>query len=301
MRVLIAEDDVTSRLLLQRVLARWDYEVIATKDGVEALEALRAADAPRLAVLDWMMPGLDGVEVCRRVRELDTEQPPYVILLTARGGKEDIVRGLDSGANDYLGKPFDPEELRARVEVGRRFIELNERLIEAQHALEIVARTDALTGILNRGAIVRRLEEEMARALRENVALSVGMLDIDHFKCVNDTHGHAVGDIVLRAVVQRSQTVLRRYDVLGRFGGEEFLVIVPGAESPQALEILERIRSTVADSPILVEGRELTVTVSVGGATSRGEPIDRLLIRADDELYHAKEQGRNRVVIAGPS
>jgi len=298
MKVLIAEDDVTSRLLLKKVLSRWDYEVLATKDGAEAWEALQAPDAPRLVVLDWMMPQLDGVEVCRRLRQLETEQPPYVILLTARGGTEDIVRGLDAGADDYLGKPYDPEELRARVEVGRRFIELNERLLEAQHALEVLARTDALTGILNRGAIVKLLDAELARARRENAALSVGMLDIDHFKRVNDTYGHAAGDDVLREVVRRAQTVLRPYDHLGRFGGEEFLVIIPGVEGPEALEILERIRAVVSAAPIGVQGQELTVTVSLGGATSTGEPAEQLLVRADDTLYAAKEQGRDRVLMA---
>jgi diguanylate cyclase (GGDEF)-like protein len=298
MKVLIAEDDVTSRLLLKKVLSRWDYEVLATSNGAEAWEALQAPDAPRLVVLDWMMPELDGVEVCRRLRQLETEQPPYVILLTARGGTEDIVRGLDAGANDYLGKPYDPEELRARVEVGRRFIELNERLLEAQHALEVLARTDALTGILNRGAIVQLLDAELARATRENAPLSIGMLDIDHFKRVNDTYGHAAGDDVLREVVTRAQTVLRPYDHLGRFGGEEFLVIIPGTEGPEALEILERIRAVVSAAPIAVQGNELTVTVSLGGATSSGEPAEQLLVRADDALYAAKEQGRDRVLMA---
>lgn len=296
--VLIAEDDLTSRILLQKVLARWDYEVLTTTNGAEAWQALQEPDAPRLVILDWMMPELDGIEVCRRLRRLESEQPPYVILLTARGGKEDIVKGLDAGANDYLGKPYDPEELRARVEVGRRFIELNERLIEAQRALEVLARTDALTGILNRRAIVRRLDEELARAGREGQPLSIGMLDIDHFKRVNDAYGHAAGDEVLREVVRRASTVLRPYDVLGRFGGEEFLVIVTGADGPEALEILERVRVAVRAGPIAFDEHELTVTVSLGGATSRGEPADQLLVRADDALYAAKDQGRDRVLMA---
>ncbi len=298
MKVLIAEDDVTSRILLQKVLSRWDYEVVATKNGLEAWEVLQSEDAPRLAILDWMMPELDGVEVCRRVRALDAEQPPYLILLTARGGTDDIVEGLDAGADDYLGKPYDPEELRARVDVGRRFLELNERLIEAQRALEVQARTDALTGILNRGAIVRRLGEELARAVREHTTLSVGMIDIDHFKRVNDTYGHAAGDVVLQEVVRRALSVARPYDVIGRFGGEEFLVIVPNTGSAEAEDVLERMRVAVAGSPLRIDGQELTVTVSVGGATSRGEAVDQLIVRADDELYRAKEAGRNRVCMA---
>jgi len=298
LKVLIAEDDVTSRILLQKVLSRWDYEVVATKNGLEAWEVLQSEDAPRLAILDWMRPELDGVEGCRRVRALDAEQPPYLILRPARGGTDDIVEGLDAGADDYLGKPYDPEELRARVDVGRRFLELNERLIEAQRALEVQARTDALTGILNRGAIVRRLGEELARAVREHTTLSVGMIDIDHFKRVNDTYGHAAGDVVLQEVVRRALSVARPYDVIGRFGGEEFLVIVPNTGSAEAEDVLERMRVAVAGSPLRIDGQELTVTVSVGGATSRGEAVDQLSVRADDELYRAKEAGRNRVCMA---
>jgi DNA-binding response OmpR family regulator len=140
MRILIAEDDVTSRMLLTRLLSKWGYEVIATKDGAEAWEALQAQDAPRLAILDWMMPGMDGVDVCRLVRAQETLQPPYIILLTALGDKDSVVTGLGSGADDYVGKPYDANELRARLEVGRRLVELNAELVEAQRALEILAR-----------------------------------------------------------------------------------------------------------------------------------------------------------------
>ena len=153
MRVLIAEDDVTSRLLLKRVLENWGYDVTATTDGSEALQALQAEDAPRLAILDWMMPEMDGVDVCRRVRARETLQPPYIILLTALGDKESMVTGLEAGADDYVGKPYDPDELHARLEVGRRLVTVNDELLEAQHALEILARIDVLTGVLNRGAI----------------------------------------------------------------------------------------------------------------------------------------------------
>jgi len=180
MRVLIAEDDVTSRLLLTRVLESWGYEVTATKDGAEALQALQAEDAPRLAILDWMMPGMDGVDVCRRVRSRETLQPPYIILLTALGDKKSVVAGLEAGADDYVGKPYDPDEMRARLEVGRRLVELNDDLLEAQQALQILACTDALTGVLNRGAIVKELEREAERSAREGVPLGLGMLDIDH-------------------------------------------------------------------------------------------------------------------------
>jgi diguanylate cyclase (GGDEF)-like protein len=297
MRILIAEDDVTSRLLLKRVLENWGYEVAATRDGAEALQALLAENAPRLAILDWIMPAMDGIDVCRRVRDRETLQPPYLILLTALGDKQSVVAGLQAGADDYVGKPYDPDELHARVEVGRRLVELNEELLAAQRTLEIQARTDALTGVLNRRAIFKELERETERATRDGIALGLGMLDIDHFKLVNDTYGHVVGDVVLCEVVRRALGVMRPYDTFGRFGGEEFLVLVPGSGEEELKDVLERIRGVIGSAPIAVGGREIAVTVSLGGATRSHESADDLIALADDALYTAKEQGRDRVVL----
>jgi diguanylate cyclase (GGDEF)-like protein len=264
----------------------------------QAWEALQAEGAPQLAILDWMMPEMDGVEVCRKVCERKTGRPPYIILLTALDDKASIVAGLDAGANDYVGKPYDPDELRARIEVGRRFVELHEELAEARRELEIQARTDRLTGVINRGAIISHLEQEIERAQREGGLLGLGMLDIDHFKKVNDVHGHAAGDEVLREVVRRSVSVLRRYDVFGRVGGEEFLVVVPGADARELEEVLQRIRQAIAKTPIAVAGREIAVTVGLGGATRAGDSADELIARADDALYAAKVAGRDRVSMA---
>jgi len=264
----------------------------------QAWEALQAEGAPQLAILDWMMPEMDGVEVCRKVCERKTGRPPYIILLTALDDKASIVAGLDAGANDYVGKPYDPDELRARIEVGRRFVELHEELAEARRELEIQARTDRLTGVINRGAIISHLEQEIERAQREGGLLGLGMLDIDHFKKVNDVHGHAAGDEVLREVVRRSVSVLRPYDVFGRVGGEEFLVVVPGADARELEEVLQRIRQAIAKTPIAVAGREIAVTVGLGGATRAGDSADELIARADDALYAAKVAGRDRVSMA---
>ena len=299
MRVLIAEDDRASRSLLERVLVKWGYEVAVTCDGEEAWRALQQDDAPPLVVLDWMMPGLDGPEVCRRVRALDAPNPPYLILLTGRDSKSDIVTGLEAGANDYLGKPFDRDELRARLEVGRRFTELNSKLLATQVVLAEQARTDALTGIMNRRAILERLSEEMARARRDATGLGVGMIDIDHFKRINDAYGHAAGDQVLREVVARASSATRPYDGFGRFGGEEFLTIVPACPDSEVASVLERIRNAVGDSPVEVESHQIRVTVSIGGAMSSGESVDELIRSADDALYRAKAAGRDRVVLAG--
>jgi two-component system cell cycle response regulator len=298
MRVLIAEDDRVSRKLLERVLVKWGYEVAVTCDGAEAWEALQSEDAPLLVILDWMMPGLDGVEVCKRVRELEAPNPPYIILLTARYGKADIVAGLEAGANDYVGKPFDRDELRARLEVGHRFTELNRKLLETQQTLARLARTDALTGIMNRRAILERLAEEIARAERESTRLGIGMVDIDHFKRINDVYGHAAGDQVLCEIAERSSGAIRLYDSFGRIGGEEFLVVLPGAESLDLGDVLQRICNAVFGSPFVVESREEQVTVSLGGCLYDGQSIDGLMRSADSALYQAKAAGRNRVVVA---
>lgn len=298
MRVLIAEDDRVSRDLLQQVLGKWGCEVVVTSDGDEAWEVLQHDDAPRLAILDWMMPGLDGPEICRRVRARNAADPPYVILLTARGGKDDIVIGLEAGADDYVGKPFDRAELLARLEVGRRFTELNARLLETQRILAEQALTDALTGVMNRRAILGRLEEEIARAHREETTLGVGMIDIDHFKRVNDVYGHTAGDAVLREIAVRSRSAMRQYDAFGRFGGEEFLAIVPDSPDSEVRGVLERIRTAVCAGPVETQGNTLMVTVSIGGVTSGASSADMLICSVDDALYKAKADGRNRVVMA---
>jgi diguanylate cyclase (GGDEF)-like protein len=296
MRALVAEDDLTSRLVIQNNMAKWGYEVLAVPDGERAWEELQKPDAPALLVLDWEMPGMDGIDLCRKVRAGESGHPSYIILLTSRSDTEDLVAGLEAGANDYVGKPFVAAELRARVDVGRRFVELHDQLRISELALERLALTDVLTQAMNRGAIMTRLHEEFARSEREGSTLTLGVLDIDHFKRVNDTHGHGAGDQVLREVVRRLTVALRPYDGLGRIGGEEFLVIIPGASPGSARAVLERLRQAVCDAPIDYLDGQINVTVSLGGTTTRGdETEDQVLMRADDALYRAKEWGRNRV------
>jgi diguanylate cyclase (GGDEF)-like protein len=239
------------------------------------------------------------VEVCRRARSLETRQPAYIILLTALGEKEHLVTGFEAGADDYVGKPYDQAELHARLEVGRRLVELNDALVQAQLRLEVQARTDVLTGLANRRSILERLEDEVRRAAREGGALGVGMVDVDLFKHVNDRYGHAAGDEVLCEVARRMQQALRPYDRVGRFGGEEFLVLVPGVSAPELEQLLERLRAAVGSSPFTAGGQAFPVTVSAGGAVSGGEPADALVARADAALYEAKARGRDRVVLAG--
>ena len=265
-------------------------------DGLEAARVLEQPDPPRLVLMDWMMPGMDGVDVCRRVRQSVQEPYIYVVLLTARDLKDDIVSGMEAGADDYLTKPFNQAELRARLRAAQRILDLQRELIEARERLRVEATHDALTGLLNRRAIIEIMAREVSRANRERAGLSVLMVDIDHFKQVNDVHGHPVGDAALREVASRLQASIRLHDFVGRFGGEEFIVLAINSEPVGALALAERLRRSVAEAPLTFDGGSLPATISVGVATfAAGEAESHALIRcADAALYRAKALGRNR-------
>jgi len=301
MRILVAEDDFTSRSILTAILKKWGYDPLVTEDGTAAWDALQRPDAPELVLLDWDMPGMNGLEVCRRLREIDSSHPAHVILLTGRGEKGDVVQGLEAGANDYISKPFDSEELQARIRVGRRMLELQSSLREARDALAHQASHDPLTGILNRRAILDRLGEELSRANRENGKLSVGMCDIDHFKRINDAHGHQAGDDVLIAFTRCLQAQLREPACVGRYGGEEFLVIAAGSQNWVDEGLYERLCARVAETEITTRSGPISITVSIGVARGTGQSTaDALLVASDEALYQAKTGGRNRVVCAAP-
>ncbi|MCX5756978.1 MAG: diguanylate cyclase, partial [Candidatus Hydrogenedentes bacterium] len=227
MRVLIAEDDLTSRNILAAILKKWGHDPVVTKDGAAAWNVLQQPDAPKLVLLDWNMPGMEGLEVCRRLRDNASSNPPYVILLTGRGEKGDIVRGLEAGANDYIAKPYDNEELQARIGVGKRMLELQASLLDTRDALEHLAMHDPLTGIFNRRAILDRLRAEISRARRDGGRLSVGMCDLDHFKKINDRLGHQAGDELLKAISKRLKNLVRSSDTVARMGGDEFMLLMP--------------------------------------------------------------------------
>lgn len=299
MRILIAEDDHTSRAVLAGVLKKTGHEVVETADGTAAWEALQRSDAPRLAILDRTMPGLDGMEVLRLLRACGRIPEPYVIMLTARDGKGDIIAGLEAGANDYVSKPFSPEELCARIEVGRRMVEMQDALLASREALEHQANHDALTGMPNRRAILERLGQELARSERQGASLAVGICDIDRFKLVNDTHGHQTGDDVLLALARTLAANLRTFDSVGRLGGEEFLILASMQEGMEPMAVFERLRHRVADTPIPTRSGPLPVTVSIGVACADGiRSQEEILEAADRALYRAKAEGRNRVAVA---
>ena len=301
-KILIADDSLLSRRILEAFLVKRDYEVVSANNGEEAFRLLSADDAPRLAVLDWMMPGMEGTQVCRMVREQSGDRPyVYILLLTARTEREDLLKGLEAGADDYITKPFDPAEFHARLRVGRRILDLQDNLIAARDELRFRATHDALTGVANRAVILETLRREQSRQEREGGSFGLIIADIDHFKNVNDTYGHLAGDSVLKAVTKTMETTLRPYDSVGRYGGEEFLIVVPRSDATAALSVAERIRKAIAAKPIQTDAGEVQVTASLGVAASM-EPsrIDSkaLLQLADEALYRAKQNGRNRSELA---
>ncbi len=298
MRILVAEDNPVFQSMLKNMLGKWGYQVTLADNGQDAWRILQQDPAPELAILDWMMPGLDGVEVTRRLREAARQRYIYVLLLTARTEQKDLVEGMDAGADDYLTKPFSTQELRVRLRAGRRILDLQEQLLQAQDALREQATHDGLTGLWNRTSILEILEKEAARTTREGTPLALLMADLDYFKRINDTYGHPAGDTVLRESARRLRANVRTYDAIGRYGGEEFLVVLPGCDRSNGLIQAERLRQAVNSEPIRAAESDIDVTCSLGLSwQDRWAAADSkaLLQAADEALYNAKRAGRNRV------
>lgn len=294
MRVLVADDDPVSMLFLEDALQDSGYEVVSVADGKSAYETLNQPGGPMLAILDWMMPVMDGVTVCRELRGSVRDRYIYLMVLTSKQDTEFVVEAIDAGADDFISKPYDLSELQARLRAGRRISELEQEL-------RIKATRDALTGLYNRGAIIDILAKSLARQSRNAHPVSVIFADLDHFKQTNDNYGHQVGDEVLREVARRGTRVLRSYDSFGRYGGEEMLIVLPECNAACALKVAERVRAEIANQPITTDSGPITITLSLGVAAAEREAathLDRLISSTDSALYKAKGNGRNCAVLA---
>lgn len=303
MKILIADDEPLSRRLLEKTLQKAGYDVVAVPNGLAAVEQLCKSDGPRLALLDWEMPELDGPAVCREIRKKKELGYVYMILLTSKGLKTDIVAGLGSGADDYLTKPFDPEELKARLRTGQRILHLEGRLVEARENMRFKATHDALTSLFNRGVIMDLLGREISRSRREHVPTAIMLCDLDHFKRINDSHGHLIGDEVLQEVARRLLLSVRSYDYVGRYGGEEFLVILNNCDAVSAPGRAEEIRKAISDSPVQTSIGPFPITMSMGMHQTEKwgfRSVEELLHDVDLALYAAKAAGRDRVCFAKP-
>ncbi|HEX5421975.1 MAG TPA: diguanylate cyclase [Candidatus Acidoferrales bacterium] len=302
MKVLVADDEVVSRRLIETSVRRWGYEVIVASDGIEAARILQQPDAPKLAVLDWMMPGLDGVQLCRQLRQQNSNPYTYILLLTAKQTQRDVVNGLEAGADDYITKPFDPQELRVRLRTGKRILFLLDQLTTTREALRQLAARDPLTSLWNHNSIIELLSGEIQRAQRQGTCVGLVLADLDKFKVVNDTYGHLVGDHVLRQTATALTNTIRPYDAAGRLGGEEFLVILPGCDQMNSISHAERLRVALhrmeVSTPMETRLRlSASFGVTVIGPDEYWD-ADMAIHIADTAMYAAKYAGRDRVEFA---
>jgi len=293
MKILIADDDKTSRNILAVILKKTGHDVIAVDNGIKALEIMRQPNPPEIIILDWIMPEMNGIDVCRAIRALDSFIKPYIIMLTKLDKKENIIMALKDGADDYVTKPFDLGELTARIHVAERIIDMQIKLINA-------ANTDALTGLPNRNFINISLEKELSRTSREGGVIGVAMLDLDHFKNINDTYGHKTGDDVLVWFADKCKQNLRKYDIIGRYGGEEFIIIAP--KKYESNQPWNRVLEAINSGKFKTKTSLIKLTVSIGVAYNNGEDSwENVINNADKALYRAKYKGRNRIEYADSS
>ena len=299
MKILLAEDSPVYRRLISESLKEWGFDLVVAEDGAEAWRLLKRPDAPRLILLNWMLPGIDGIELCQRIRKNETcEGYAYTVIFTGQARKEALAEAMEAGADDYLVKPFEPSELRARLLAGKRILDLQRELVFSRESFRFAATHDFLTGILNRAEVLASLERELARSRRKNGPVGIVLADLDHFKRINDSLGHLAGDVVLKEVARRLRSDLRVYDSVGRYGGEEFLLVLPDCDLNTTARRANEICRLVSSEPITTSGGRTSVTLSLGATASDcapGATIESLLQEADTALYRAKESGRNRV------
>lgn len=299
MNVLIADDEPVSRRLLEILLNKWGYDVIVTVDGKEAWCAMQNGSRPRIAILDWMMPGMDGVEVCQKIRQNESWPSTYVLLLTAKQATEDANGRFESVADDYLAKPYAAQELKARLRAARRIIELEDQLKTARKTIKIEASRDPLTGLWNRSSILEILHHELFWAQRLASPVAVLMVDIDHLKQINNQHGQLAGDAILREIARRIRSSIRLYDSMGRYDGGQFVILSPACDGTGALRQAHRIRSRICQESIKTFEGNFPVTISLGIAIGcNSHQAHQLISAADAALAEAQKHGRNRAELA---
>ena len=304
MKALVADSDPDRLRQLEGWLSRWGHDVLPVRDGVEAWHQLEKEREPVLVVLAWRMEGMPGIDVCRRIR-LQPELPSAYVLLIADGrAAEDLLDGLNAGADDFLFTPLDANETRARIRTGARIVEIERALKASQDALRVQSTRDATTGSWNRAAILDVLRKEQERARRKSGSVAIVLADLDAFRDVNESLGAPIGDEVLCEAARRMSSTLRPYDAVGRYGGEEFLIVLPGSDGLGALTVAERIREAFARRPVTTSAGPVSVTLSLGVASEGGEAAtesNALLRAADSALKRAKSGGRNRTALADDS
>lgn len=300
-RILVAEHHKGTRRMLLQMLRKWGFDVVPATTGAEALQIVEQSRPPELIILSRTLPDIDIFELCRQLTDRHGDYAPYILVLAMEGDQREIVRALEAGAAEYLATPFEAQELRARLSVAVRILKRQESLITSRDNFRVLATRDTLTGVWNRRSIDLILEEELTRATNSERATGVLLVDLDHFKKVNDTHGHSAGDCVLREASRRLQGILRAYDSIGRYGGEEFLIVVPASAEGELRQLAERLRKAVEEEPVRVGEAEIRITLSIGAviAPPRESSSSDAIAMADAALYDAKRFGRNRSVYRG--
>jgi len=300
-RVLVAEDHPATRHMLVRMLDRWGFDTVTATGGAEVLKVARQKRPPEIIILSRSLPDTDVFRLCQQLNEPHRDYSPYILLLTMQNDKEDAVQALEAGASAHLAAPFEAHELRAHLMVAGRILNRQESLVNARDQYRFLASKDSLTGVWNRRSIGQILIDELDRAAHADRTTGVLLIDLDHFKRVNDTHGHLVGDYVLQEVGRRLLRALRPYDAIGRYGGEEFLVVVPSANERELCQLAQRLVESIAKQSIPVGKDDIRITLSVGaGIAPPREDPSNVIAAADASLYHAKRLGRNRFIYGHP-
>lgn len=300
-RVLVADEHPGTRRMVIQMLRRWGFEAMPAVNASEVLNFVLQKQAPELLIMSTRLPGIEFFELCRRLSNRMGDYAPYILAMGMQNDKQQVIRALESGAAEYLTTPFEAEELKARLLVATRILRRQENLISSRDRFRLLATKDSLTGIWNRRSIDPILSDELNRASHADRSTGALLIDLDHFKKINDTYGHLAGDFVLQEVSRRLKTTIRAYDSIGRYGGEEFLVVVPGSGEIELCELAERLRTVVEKDPIWVGGHQIRLTLSVGAVLApprAGNTVQSVLANADSALYKAKKFGRNRYVFA---